>query len=65
MSLKETVQSWEDRYAAVLSSAGALGSGTFFTDDADLLRPAPTTSRVLKPFGPIGPPTPSTTTTSV
>jgi ketosteroid isomerase-like protein len=41
MSLKETVQSWCDRYATVLSGPGARGSGAFFTDDADLLPPGP------------------------
>ena len=41
MSLKETVQSWCDRYAAALSSPGARGSGSFFAEDADLLPPGP------------------------
>ena len=41
MSLKDTVQAWEDRYAAVLGTPGALGLENFFTDDADLLPPGP------------------------
>ena len=41
MTLKETVQSWEDRYAAALSSPGARGCETFFAEDADLLPPGP------------------------
>jgi ketosteroid isomerase-like protein len=40
MSLKETVQTWETRYAAALND-GARGVGMFFTDDADLLPPGP------------------------
>ena len=41
MSLRETVQAWEDRYAAALSTPGAPGLERFFTDDADLLPPGP------------------------
>jgi ketosteroid isomerase-like protein len=40
MSLKETVQIWETRYAAALND-GARGVGRFFTYDADLLPPGP------------------------
>jgi ketosteroid isomerase-like protein len=40
MSLKETVQEWCNRYAAVLIG-GAKGSGAFFAEDANLLPPGP------------------------
>jgi ketosteroid isomerase-like protein len=41
MSLKETIQAINDRYAAVLSQRGAPGAASFFAKDADLLPPGP------------------------
>ena len=41
MSLKETVQSWCDRYAAVRQRPRCARLGSFFAEDADLLPPGP------------------------
>ena len=48
MSLRETVQGWNDRYAAALSTPGAPGLGEFFTHDADLLPPGPDNLKGIK-----------------
>ena len=40
-SLKDTIQSINNRYAAVLMRPGAPGAADFFTQDADLLPPGP------------------------
>jgi ketosteroid isomerase-like protein len=41
MSLKDTIQAINNRYAAVLNQIGAPGARDFFADDADLLPPGP------------------------
>lgn len=41
MTLNDTIKEMTQRYAAALNTAGAVGVGDFFDDDADLLPPGP------------------------